>query len=391
MKKYKKLLENKYTAYTVATCSAVLLYVVLTHVGIVYAAIQKILYYIAPFLAGLAIAYLLNPVVTFLANKCFGKIKKRHIARVIAVIITVLVLLGLLALFIFSVIPSLISSIESLVGNADTYIKTASGWLSSLEIRLEGHDIDLSEAMGSLDGVISNGITWVTNNISTILSTSYKIGNGVLNAFISFVIAIYILLDINRMKKLGKRLEIAIFKEPTQKKLNTFFKYFNQIMIRYFGCNILDALIIGAANCLFLTIFGMPYVMLLTFVAAISNLIPTFGPIVGVVISDIVLLFVNPWYALWFTVWTIVVQTLDAYLIKPIMYKGSMGLPAVWVLVSIVIGGRMFGLLGVILAVPTAAIISIYIEKLLSKRLLKRKEGTKTEARAEEDSGNAPE
>jgi predicted PurR-regulated permease PerM len=112
--------------------------------------------------------------------------------------------------------------------------------------------------------------------------------------------------------------------------------------------------------------------VLISVVVGVTNLAPTFGPIVGCVIGAFILVLINPWYALWFILFTIALQTLDGYFIKPKLFGDSLGVPAIWVLVFIIVGGRMFGVWGIMLAIPCAAIINYIYEDVFLQRMEKR-------------------
>lgn len=167
-------------------------------------------------------------------------------------------------------------------------------------------------------------------------------------------------------------------------------------MIRYILCDLLDGMIIGVANAVFMLLVGYPYVPLISVVVGVTNLAPTFGPILGAVIGAGILLLVNPWYALVFLIFTIALQTVDGYIIKPKLFGNTLGVPSIGILVSIIVFGRMFGAIGVLLAIPFAAIIDyIYkdgiLPKLESRRKLRR-EGQKAEEQApkpDEDTGDS--
>ena len=103
----------------------------------------------------------------------------------------------------------------------------------------------------------------------------------------------------------------------------------------------------------------MPYVGLVSFVVAVTNLVPTFGPIVGAGIGVFILLLVEPWYALAFVIFTAVLQSADAYLIKPKLFGDSLGVSALWILIGVIVGGRMFGIVGILLAIPGVAILDM--------------------------------
>ena len=166
---------------------------------------------------------------------------------------------------------------------------------------------------------------------------------------------------------------MAILFLPIQahSRLRTFFRQCNHIVLRYFGSDLLDSLLVGVANAIFMLIFRMPYVALISVIVGVTNLLPTFGPVIGAVPAALILLLVDPWKALWFVIWTMVLQTIDGYVIKPLLYGDTLGLPAVWVLVSIIVGGRIFGVLGVLLAIPFAAICSYLLDKIILKKQLR--------------------
>ena len=118
----------------------------------------------------------------------------------------------------------------------------------------------------------------------------------------------------------------------------------------------------------------MPYVVLVSVLVGVTNLAPTFGPFVGGIVGALILLLVNPWYALWFLLFTLILQTIDGYILKPKLFGDSLGVPAVWVLVSIIFFGRLFGILGVIISIPLAAIVNYTYQTRIVDRLRKRRE-----------------
>ena len=120
-------------------------------------------------------------------------------------------------------------------------------------------------------------------------------------------------------------------------------------------------------------VVGMPYVGLVSFVVAITNLIPTFGPIVGGVIGAFALVLVKPWYALAFLVFTLVLQTLDGYVLKPRLFGSSLGVSGLWILIGVIVGGRIFGVIGILLAIPGVAILDFIYRDYLLPWLEKRR------------------
>ena len=151
--------------------------------------------------------------------------------------------------------------------------------------------------------------------------------------------------------------------------------------------NLLDALVIGCINAMFMAIAGIPYVGLVSFVVGATNLIPTFGPIIGAVVGALVLALVKVRYAIIFLIFTVVLQTCDGYLGKPKLFGTSLGVSSLWILVGVVVGGRMFGTAGMLLAIPAVAILddlySDYCMPWLERRA-RRREQEKAEAKLEE-------
>ena len=145
-------------------------------------------------------------------------------------------------------------------------------------------------------------------------------------------------------------------------------------------------MIIGGSNAIFMLILGMPYVPLVSFVVGVANLIPTFGPIIGGAIGALVLVLVKPTYALWFLIFTIGIQILDAYVIKPRLFSSSIGLAPVWTLIAITVGGNLFGIIGILLAIPVAAILTFIYDERFVPWLQKQSRARAARAEASEES-----
>ncbi len=165
-------------------------------------------------------------------------------------------------------------------------------------------------------------------------------------------------------------------KHEKHKYTGIFVKRCNAIIIRYISFDIVDGIIVGVVNLIFMLAAGIPYSVLISVIVGITNLAPTFGPIVGCLVGAFILVLVNPWFALSFIIFTIILQTVDGYILKPRLFGESLGVSPLMILVSIVLGGRLFGVAGILLAIPFAAIIDFiwrdYILKRLEERHLKR-------------------
>ena len=132
----------------------------------------------------------------------------------------------------------------------------------------------------------------------------------------------------------------------------------DSILMNYLGQTMLDSLIIGVINAVFMLLCRMPYTGLISVIVAVTNLIPNFGPIIGAVFGGFILLLVNPWQALYFIVFTFVLQFFDAYILKPKLFSNSLGVSGLLILVMSIVLGNLGGIVGVLLAIPAAAILS---------------------------------
>ncbi len=167
--------------------------------------------------------------------------------------------------------------------------------------------------------------------------------------------------------------------------LYDYWKRCNQILVRYILFNLLDGLIVGLTNAVFMSILGMPYVVLISVVVGVANLVPTFGPVAGGAIGAFILVIVNPWHALWFLIFTVALQIVDGYVLKPKLYGNTFGVPSLWVLIMIIVGGRIFGLWGILISIPLAAILSFTFRENIWPWLKKRRARKDAETRREEE------
>ena len=172
--------------------------------------------------------------------------------------------------------------------------------------------------------------------------------------------------------------------DKSYKAHNAFWKKCHEILIRFIGFDILEGIIVGLINAILMIIFRMPYISLISVIVGVTNLLPTFGPIIGALIGAFILVLVDPMAALIFLIFTMVIQLFDGYILKPRLFSDSLGVPAAWILISIVVGGKLFGAAGIILAIPFAAIISFIYEELFLPLLLKRKDKNEKVEKAEE-------
>ena len=361
--KHRKISEQSWYPYAVAICLGVLLYVLLEHISNIWGAVSKISGYFLPVLLGCVLAYLMNPLAKLYERKLFRKVKKPNLGWSLSVALAFITVVAFLLFLLGTLVPQLIDSITTLVSNVDSYLATLKKLLERWGL---AKHIDLDSVLSSSGDLVSKIADWLSKNLSNIVSASSRAGKGVANWVIALVLSVYLLAAKEPLKLGVHRLARATMSKPHLDYTQRFLTRCDSILSRYITFSLLDALIIGFANLIFMWILGMQYAGLVSVVVGFTNLIPTFGPIIGAVIGGLILLLVKPVHALIFVIFTLVLQTIDGYVIKPRLFGNSLGVSCLLILVAIVVGGNIFGVVGILLAIPFAAILDfVYKEAFL--------------------------
>lgn len=375
MDKIKSILRKPAAGYTAAACIAVLLYEFLEHLNAFGNAVTWIWSFISPIFIGIVIAYLFDPVADdFFEKKILKKIKKDSARHTFGVILTILCIIIILAMLLLALIPSIIKSVSKLISNWDNYTVKLNELITKFADFAANHriKIDISQIESTIDNSMEKIVDILKNNSKTILGKVGEIGSGISSFFVGVVFGFCFLAAKSTLLGFLNKIRSALYKQERIEKNNALFRRCHRVFIRYVGCTLLDALIVGIATLIFSLIFKIPYSALIAVVVAITNIIPTFGPMIGAAIGIFFIILESPVKALTFFIFICILQAADGMLIKPKLFKGSLGIPAVWTLVLIILGGKIAGILGIILAIPFAAIFVIIYRETIVPRLEKR-------------------
>lgn len=386
MKIKKNWFKNRWFGYAFSLCTAVLFYVLLTHFHVLWRNIKTFIGFFTPVIIGAVFAYAINPLAGLFQKTLFCKVRAEKARRTSSVIFALVSLVVFIVVLLVALIPQIIDSIVTFVSNIDTYANTLQDLLKQLNEYAARYNVDISSLINMGDDLVENLSSTLPRNINRILNTSYSIGMGVFNGVIAFILAIYFLMDKNRFVEGTRRLTKALFSPKQYQVIADFSNRCNDILIHFIIYDLLDGLIIGCANLVFHLVTGIPYGILISTVVGVTNLAPTFGPILGAIVGAFILVLINPWYALWFLIFTICLQTVDGYILKPKLFGGLMGVPDVWILICIIVLGRMFGVSGILLAIPFAAISDFTYRGWLDRRESARSADTKNQSKKGADS-----
>lgn len=372
-KQFEEFFSHRVSNYVLGACAVVLFYLIMSHLTVVLGVIKKVLFYLRPLIFAAIIAYLLNPIAKLISRTCFKWMKKRRLAYNISVGVTVLLVLALIMLAIVTLVPQVISSATSLLGTLEGNIsRMESMVLNLLDVYLGDMELDtaaLEESWRDAFDFIGNLLTL---SLSSLINISVSIGSLATSALIQLIIAIYIMLDkdslLNGVRRFGKAFLSPAHYATCSRTLH----FSDNVFITFFISNIIDSLIVGGAVLVLSLLFRLPFPLLIALVMTVTNLIPAFGHFIGGIPCALIICLYSPMQALIFVIIVICIHLIDGNLIKPLLFGSTLGLPAVLVLVSVVVGGRIAGLVGMLLGIPAMTVIytlfSEYIEKRLEKK-----------------------
>lgn len=357
-------------------CASILLYLGISQINLIEASISDFIGTLQPFIIGGALAYLLNFILRFyedyiLSHKTFKKLKKSG-KRGIGLLLTYITASIITYLFIQFVLPQLIESIIGLVNNIPQYLNDLTKVTNEIfdDLNLQPEYISLiTDKFGE---AITYIITLISNLVPVIGNFIVGATSSILNIIIGIIVSIYILIDKEKFMALGKKIVYAICSENKAKFILRLATQSNMTFSRFIGGKILDSFIIGVLTFLILTIFKMPYVLLISVIIGVTNIIPFFGPFIGGIPAAIIILFVSPIKALWFIIIIIVIQQIDGNIIGPKILGDSIGISAFWILFSLLVAAKFMGFVGMIIGVPLFAIFYSIIKEIVEEKLRKK-------------------
>lgn len=350
--------------------SGILFYVLLTNLPEVITGIKTFIGYFSPVITGGILAYIINPLAKALNTRLFKNIKNNKLKNILSNTLAFIIIILFITFSLIILIPQLIDSITLLSENLPLYTTTLEDTLHKFGLsRLEKY---MHNSFSTSEKIIKTLASYAQNNASSIMETSLYAGKSTINLLIAFLLSMYLLNEKRTLKKGAMHLLETISTKEKYKARIGFLKKCDYILDRYIVLNLLDSIIIGTINAIIMAIIGLPYIGLISFAIAITNLIPTFGPLIGAMIGAFILVLVKPWYALTFIIVTLILQTFDGYILKPKLFGSSLGISGLWILIGIIVGGRMLGVIGILIAIPVVAILDLIYHNYLFPYLEKR-------------------
>ena len=373
-KQFDEQTKNSIRIFSWSGSLVVLFYVLINHISDVWPVVMKGLTAVSPFLLGLVLMFIMEPVRNSLENKVLEKTGLRMIVRRrIAAVICLLIILVAVGCFFAVLIPQLAASLNTLINSIDGYIRTIRGYIEQLNLPDEAVSSFIQSSLTALGEKVTAWLTGAEGGLSQILSYSISFAKGIMNFFIGIIIALYLLLDEEKFKRQVKSLIYGVLPteaaENTTELLRLLIRTFNSFVFGKF----VDSLIIGVICYFSCILMRMPYSPLIGFVIGITNMIPVFGPFIGAIPCILILLIISPLKALEFSIFIIILQQVDGNIIGPRILGDAVGLPTMWVMFAIIIGGALFGIPGMFAGVPVFSVIYVLIRDWIYRKLREKK------------------
>ena len=357
---------NRGMTYFLVIVACILVYFAMLRVTAISDTVLKILSILKPVLYGCGIAYLLNPIVRtvdaylvpVLEKHMKKKEKAKTVSRCAGVILALVVLITIVTTLINMLIPELITSIRNL-------IFTLPAQINQLVKQMNHIQLDDSAMTTMLKNAMNVGL--------------YTLVMELFHAVIGVIVSVYILFGKETFINQSKKATYAIFPTERANLLIHIAVKTNEIFGGFIIGKIIDSIIIGILCFIGTSLLNMPYAMLVSVIVGVTNVIPFFGPYIGAIPSAVLIALADPMKGVYFLIFILLLQQFDGNILGPKILGNSTGLSAFWVIVSILLGGGLFGILGMLFGVPAFAVIYYIVKLFLDNQLEKKKLPTESE------------
>ncbi|MDU7843961.1 MAG: AI-2E family transporter [Clostridium perfringens] len=368
-----KFKNNKIKDYIFLSTYIILLIFFFINIKDIMNFLYKFLGILKPFIWGIAIAFILNIPVKLIEKNLGNSKFFKGMKRSFSITLTFLFFILAITLFILFVIPQLLSSISTLMNSIPEY-------LSQFEKFLEVNAINNSQLQVMMQNIINELLNmWkeilkvtsqiVGTSLGYLLDFTLGITYGVINFFLALILAIYMLAS---KEILISQLKLIIYSFVSKNKADRIIelgKMCNEMFSKFILGQCTEALVIGVLCFIGMIILKMPYALLISVVIGVTALIPVFGAFLGTIPSAFIILIIDPIKALWFIIFIIVLQQLEGNLIYPRVVGSSIGLSALWVMFAMIVGGSLFGIIGMLIGIPIFGVVFKILKRVANRKI----------------------
>ncbi len=360
----------------VACC--VILYWALNNLSTLGKVLDSFLSLLSPLLWGICIAYVVNlllKAIERLWDKALEKapeLWRVKLKRPICLALTMLLFLGIIFAIIFILIPRLEEAGSTLVANVPVYVAQIETWWDGVIAFAAEHGITLPELSMNVDNATKVVTDFLTNNGDNVVNTTINITTSILGALVNFLLAlvfsVYLLAQKETLMAQARRLLLAAIPKKAGKRTMHILSLTNNAFSSFVTGQVTEAFILGTLCCLGMLILRLPYALPVSVIISFTSLIPIFGAWIGAATGAFLIVFVSPIKALTFLIFLLILQQVEGNLIYPKVVGKSVGLPGLWVLAAVTIGGGAFGVMGMLLGVPVCSVVYALVQDFIRSR-----------------------
>ena len=368
-----------------------LIVVALWKFDVVLGVIRAIWGIIFPFVLGGAIAFVINVPMSFLEKKLFGKAKEKgskaagKLARPVSLLLTIVLVVGVIVLVMFGLIPQLTETIGSLMNSIADFIPQMQSWVREFT----HNNREIMDLVNQMEFNPNKAIQWgmsilgngAGNFMNTTMTAVGSIVSGVTTFFIAFSFACYILFQKEKLHVQVRKVFFAFIPKRKAEVILEVCSLTYRTFANFLAGQCLEAVILGSMFVITLSILKMPYALLIGIIIAFTALIPIFGAFIGCALGCLLIFMVSPKQAILFILVFLILQQIEGNLIYPHVVGSSVGLPSIWVLAAVTIGGNLLGIIGMLVFIPLVSVLYTLFREYVYLRLKKQhiKRVTKTE------------
>jgi predicted PurR-regulated permease PerM len=360
----------------VAACSIVI--AVIMNWENVIVELSRLVKVLMPFILGIVLAFLINPLVSNvyqLLNHFIFKDKRQKGCKYISVALSYLILLGILAVTIVYIVPQISESLKELtksLGYGYNYVINNTAEIQQKYPFLPMEDIKQLLLKVVPDNIFGYGTDLAKFVFPYLYNLSASFIKGFIDVIFGIVISCYIILDKEKISKQIRRVIYAFTNRRQAPVIWDTFRECNHIFNGFLYGKTIDSLIIGVLSLIVMSVIQLPYGLLLSVIVGVTNMIPYFGPFIGAIPGVIIYLVIEPKYAIIYVIMILVLQQFDGLYLGPKILGDLTGIKPLWVIFGITVGGAYFGVLGMFLGVPTVAVIMHIVNVIMEKKIKKR-------------------
>ena len=348
---------------------------------IVFQAVKFVIGVVFPFILGVAIAFVFNVPMHFIENRLIQEKWKekykivRKTARPVSLVLTIIFVIGIVAAVLFGVLPQLTGTIAKLGYSIQTFIPKVQEWANDWFHNNKEVMAYVNQLEFNWDKVIEVAVDWVSNGAGNIVESgvtaAVNIVSGFATFFIAFVFACYILLQKEKLGVQAKKVLFAFVQKGRAEAAIEVCSLTYRTFSNFLTGQCMEAVILGTMFVIAMSIFKMPYAWLIGILIAFTALIPIFGAFIGCAVGTFLIFMIHPIQALWFIVLFLVLQQIEGNLIYPHVVGNSVGLPSIWVLAAVSIGGSLMGVVGMLIFIPIVSVLYALFREIVYLKLKK--------------------